>query len=280
MLAVAVYILVFGSIGLLVYVSMPFILEKMGLLRQKGGQDSFTQSEEARVQKKKITLLYIACPLMGGLVGWAIFLKPFGIVVGVILGFILPSFLVKMMLARRLAKFNQQLIDGLMILSSCLRGGLSFLQSLEVLCEEMPPPISEEFSLVVREIKMGLTIDVALERLSKRVSSEELELFISSVLVSRETGGDLTKVFSRLISTIRERNRLKEAVATYTLQGKIQGLIMSILPIAFFVWVQRVNPQHFDVMMQTSVGRMILIIAVVLEIVALFLIKKFSTIKV
>jgi tight adherence protein B len=203
-----------------------------------------------------------------------------GVILGLIISLMIPPFIAKFMKARRDRKFAAQLVDGLMILSSSLRGGLSFLQSLEVLQEEMPSPISEEFGLVVRETKMGVSIDEALENLNKRMPSEELELFISSVLVARETGGDLTKVFARLISTIRERTKLKEAIATYTLQGKIQGIIMSILPIVFVLWVRKFNPEHFDIMLQSNAGRALLVVAVFLEIIALFLIKKFSTIKV
>lgn len=232
------------------------------------------------MEAKKTRLLYIISPIVLGLVSWLIFQKVAGVIIGLGISLAVPSFVLNIMIAKRRKKFVLQLIDSLMILSSSLKGGLSLIQSIEVLCEEMPSPTKEEFSLMIREIKMGVSVEEALDRVSKRMPSEELDLVISSILVARETGGDLTKVFSRLISTIRERLKLKETIATYTLQGKIQGIIMSILPVVFFFWVQKFNPHHFDEMWQTNLGRMLLIVAVVMEIVALFLIKKFSTIKI
>jgi len=280
MLALPTYLLIFISIGLLAYAGAPFIFERWLTLHKKISEQSAVQSEEARLEKKYVTFLYVASPVVLGFLAWFIFQKVPGVVFAVLISFTVPSLVLKMMVARRQGKFVQQLIDGLMILSSSLKGGLSFLQSLEVLCEEMPAPITEEFSWVLREIKMGVSLEEALNKLNKRMPSEELELIISSVLVSRETGGDLTKVFSRLVSTIRERAKLKEAIATYTLQGKIQGIVMSLLPVAFYIWVQKVNPQHFEVMWQSNLGRMLLIVAAALEVAALILIKKFSTIKV
>ncbi|MFZ2357386.1 MAG: type II secretion system F family protein, partial [Candidatus Omnitrophota bacterium] len=133
---------------------------------------------------------------------------------------------------------------------------------------------------VIRENKMGISLEESLRRLDKRMRMEELSLVINSILVARETGGDLTKVFSRLSTTIRDNRKLKENIKTLTMQGKLQGLVMSVLPILFVLWVLSVNKHHFDGMMQSDFGRFLLILAVVLQAVGMFLIRKFSEIKI
>jgi tight adherence protein B len=167
-----------------------------------------------------------------------------------------------------------------MILSSSLKGGLSLLQSLEVLVDEIPAPMSQEIGLVVRENKMGITLEETLKRLDKRMKMEDLSLVINSVLVARETGGDLTKVFSRLTTTIRDNRKLKDSINTLTLQGKLQGLVMSILPIVFVFWVLNFNKHHFDIMLQSEVGRVLLIAAFILQALGMILIRKFSIIRI
>jgi tight adherence protein B len=149
---------------------------------------------------------------------------------------------------------------------------------MEFLTEEMPPPLNQEFSLVLRENKVGIPLEESLNRLNKRMKLEELELLVSSILVARETGGDLTKVFSRLANTMRDKRKLKDQITTLTLQGKIQGVVMSILPIAFILWVLAVNKHHFDIMLRSDVGRMLLLAAGLLQLTGMFLMAKFSKI--
>ena len=93
---------------------------------------------------------------------------------------------------------------------------------------------------------------------------EELNLVVSSILVARETGGDLTKVFSRLVTTIRDNRKLKDNIKTLTLQGRLQAVIMSFLPFLFVAWVLTVDKNHFDIMLQSDIGRFLLILAVIL----------------
>ena len=165
-------------------------------------------------------------------------------------------------------------------MSSSLKGGLSLLQALEVLIEEMPAPMAQEIGLVVRENKMGVSLEDSLKHLNKRMNMEELNLVINSILVARETGGELTKVFSRLTTTIRDNRKLKDSIKTLTMQGRMQGLIMSVLPFLFIFWVINFNREHFDIMLQSEIGRTLLFIAGILQIAGMFLIRKFSAIKI
>ncbi|MBM3244955.1 MAG: hypothetical protein FJZ15_04090 [Candidatus Omnitrophica bacterium] len=227
-----------------------------------------------------IVRFYYILPPAFGLVAFVITQSALFAFLAAFLGLFIPTIILRARSAKRRMKFNSQILDSIMILSSSLKGGLSLLQSLEVLIEEMPVPMSQEIGLVVRENKMGITLEDSLRRLDKRMALEELSLVINSILVARETGGDLTKVFSRLSTTIRDNRKLKENIKTLTLQGRLQGIVMSVLPILFVLWVVSINKHHFDGMMQSDIGRMLLVVAVFLQIIGMFLIRVFSTIKI
>jgi tight adherence protein B len=229
---------------------------------------------------KNIVMLYYILPLVFGLGGY-IFLKSLlFMVLGVMIGVVIPNFILKARYKIRINKFNNQLLDAINMLSSCIKGGLSLLQGLEVLVEEMPAPISQELGLVVRENKMGIPLEECLSRLNKRMNIDELGLIVNALLVARETGGELPKVFSRLAVTIRDNRKLRESIKTLTMQGRMQGAIMSFLPIAFVFWVISVNKHHFDIMFNSDLGRMLLVAGVVLQVVGMVLIKMFSTINI
>lgn len=229
---------------------------------------------------KEIMRLYYILPPVLGVLAWVFSQAMIFVLAGAMLGVFIPSFILKTRDAQRRRKFSVQLLDAIMILSSSLKGGLSLLQALEVLVEEMPVPMSQEIGLLIRENKMGITLEDSLKNLKKRMNMEELGLVVNSILVARETGGDLIKVFSRLATTIRDNRKLKDSIKTLTLQGRLQAVIMSALPFLFIWWVLTFNRDHFDFMLKSEVGRMLLIIAAILQVVGMLLIHKFSTIDV
>jgi len=232
------------------------------------------------IPANRLLLISIFLPLTLGIIGLLLTKNFIGVVIGILLGLAIPFIVVKQMEIRRKKKFAAQLVDAIMLLSSSLKAGLSLLQSIEVLVEEMPPPVSQEFGLLLRENKMGVPLEESFAALNRRMGIEDLELVSNSILVARETGGDLPKVFSRLAITIRDRRKLQENIKTLTLQGRMQGVIMAILPFVFTWWVLTVDKHHFDIMLQTDKGRFLLVLAVVLQIVGMFLIRKFSTLKI
>ncbi|MCD6539089.1 MAG: type II secretion system F family protein [Candidatus Omnitrophica bacterium] len=275
------YLLFFVSTFLFSYLVAPWFINKW-LNRQSKKVEKVADKLEdifVFIKGKKLTIILGLLPLGLGLLGAWLF-KWIGLGLGIICGLVLPMAVLRMAVARKRVKFVKQLVDGLMILSSCLKGGLSLIQAFEVLVEETTPPLSQEFNLVLREIRLGVSIEEALIRLSKRIPSDELGLFVSAILVARETGGDLTKVFSRLVTTLRDRTEIKEEVVTLTTQAKVQAIILSLLPVGFVWWVYRVDPHHFDVMFQTDLGKILLTGGGVLYFLALFLLKKFSIVRI
>ncbi|MCK9571797.1 MAG: type II secretion system F family protein [Candidatus Omnitrophica bacterium] len=239
------------------------------------------QLEESFVfwEKKRLMLVYLSPVIFAG-AGFILSQHILGALAGFLVGIAFPGFMVKMAYQNRIKKFQGQLVDGLSMLSSSLKAGLSFIQAIEVLCEEMPPPISQEFKLILKENKWGMSLEESLIKLRKRIPLEESNLLVSSILIARESGGELPKVLLRLTSTIRDNIKLKEKISTLTLQGRLQGLIMMFLPVGFSYFIYKQNPDHFTIMWQNSTGRLFVIIAICLQIAGMIIIKKVSTIRI
>ena len=275
--------LVFVSSILTVFFVIPGVVQGINAFNQRRAKE-FAREMDRAMEVKSITTvmrLYFIAPFLCA--GAGFFLMPddnlriVGLIGGFVVGLVLPRFYANWILRERKKQFDIQLIDALMIMSSSFRGGLSLVQSMEAVVEEMPDPIRHEFGIVLGENKMGVAFDEALNRLYKRMVSPALQQMVSAILLSRETGGNLPVIFTRIVSTIRERRKIEENLNVLTVQGKLQALVMSGLPVGFFFLVQATNPKYFQVMMNTDMGRLLLAVAVVLWLVGTFLIVKISS---
>ncbi|MBD3246938.1 MAG: hypothetical protein GF333_08050 [Candidatus Omnitrophica bacterium] len=275
-------LLFLAGVGLVSYYAVGYLFRKWDEAQKKRAEQTASQFEEMFIflHKRFIVALYILLPLVLGSLTYIIAKNIWFTLAALALGVVTPLWLINIMDRRRRKKFVHQLVDGLMIMNSCLKGGLTLVQSFEVLAEEMTAPISQEIALLNREIKVGVPLEEALLRLDNRMPSEEMTLVSSAILVARETGGDLTKVFSRLVETIRDRIKLRELVSTLTLQARLQSIIISMLGPIFFFVVRRINPHHFDVMWEDELGRLLLLIALVLQIIGIILIAIFGRVKI
>jgi tight adherence protein B len=276
------FILLLASISIVAFHGVNLLTKKWDEAQQSKADKTTSQLEEmfVFVRKKVLIVLYIVIPLAFILIAYLSTNKLWlGLVAGTI-GAFLPVWMVNFLEKRRQKKFISQLIDGLMIMNSCLKGGLTLVQSFEILADETNPPMSQEIGLLNREIKVGVTLEEALLRLNKRMPSEEMILVSSAIMVARETGGDLTKVFMKLVETIRDRIKLRELVSTLTLQSRLQAIIISLLGPAFVFVVWKIKPDHFDIMWQDELGRWILLIAIVLQILGFVLIIIFGKVEI
>lgn len=275
---ILISLFIFTAVFLLTRLLSIFLLSKYNKWQAERVDTAADKLEDSFIflEKKKKLLLAISPVIFAGL-GFVLLRNIFGTILGFFFGLSLPGLLTKMARQKQIKMFQSQLVDSLMILSSSLRAGLSLIQAMEVLCEEMPPPISQEFGLVLKENRWGVSLEESLNKLRERMPLEETNLIVSSVLVARETGGELTKVFARLTDTIRNNVKLKEKIATLTLQGKLQGLIMTFLPVGFTFFIYKQNPDHFNIMLEAELGRILIGVAIFLQLLGMFLIKKIST---
>jgi len=282
MIIIIIVLLLFGSVGFLAYKFIPFVIERYREVQKIRMEKEGKRFDQVFVhsQKQHLMQVYTIAPLTLGLLGFILTQNFIGLIAGLFIGLISPPIVMKRMLLQRRDKFQNQLVDGLMLLSSSLKAGMSLTQGFDVLVEEMPAPISEEFALVVRENQMGVDLEECLAHLRQRIPNDDLDLIAIAIGISRESGGNLTEILENLVFTIREKKKLENRVKTLTVQGRLQGYIMMVLPIAFSIFIYFTSPDNFKVMLQDKLGQSLLIWSVVSEGIGIILIKKLSKIEV
>ena len=133
--------------------------------------------------------------------------------------------------ARRRARFNLQLPEALATMSNALRAGFSISQAFDSVVEQGEAPMSEEFAILQQQLKIGMSFEDALSSLSQRVGSDDLTLVTTAILISRKTGGNVTEIFDKISETIRGRQRIERKVKSLTAQGRMQGVVVSLMPL-------------------------------------------------
>jgi len=279
-----ILILIFGSITILGYSLVPILVERSSQLNQDQAQaavgkvDRYMNEEEL----KKMYRMILLGPVILGVAGAVLFpegRKLIGIIVGVFFGYLLPRMYINRLITQRKVKFNDQLTDAIMIMSSSFRGGLSLVQAFESVSDEMPEPVKGEFGVVLGENKMGVSLDESLHRLYQRMPSPAMQQMVTAILLARETGGNLPMIFTRIVNSTRERKKIEKNLQTLTVQGKIQALVMTGLPVFFFFTVSGSNPHFFDVMFNSPRGKQMMVVCIVLWIMGALSIWKISTFK-
>lgn len=163
--------------------------------------------------------------------------NPLSTAVGLFLGlffgaaaFSAPNRFVAILKEKRRQKFNFQLVDALGSMSNALRAGFSINQAFETVVQNGDKPISQEFGVMLQQMRVGMNFYDALQSLDKRVGSDDLTLVVTAIDIARRTGGNLTEIFDKISLTIRERMRIERRVQTLTAQGRLQGIIVAIMP--------------------------------------------------
>lgn len=175
---------------------------------------------------------------------------------------------------RRRAKFNAQLPEALATMSNALRAGFSLSQAFDAVVDLGEQPVSEEFRIFQQQIRIGMSFEDALESLSQRVGSDDLTLVTTAILVSRKTGGNVTEIFDKISDTIRGRMKIERKVRTLTAQGRMQGLIVSLMPLALGVILTVMKPKLMIPFFCSAAGAVSIVVVVVLITVGWLIIRK------
>ncbi|MBR1645355.1 MAG: type II secretion system F family protein [Selenomonadaceae bacterium] len=183
-------------------------------------------------------------------------------------------FWVKIKVDRRKKAFTEQLGDCLTTVANALRAGYSFQQAMDVVAQEMEPPMSTEFARVTADVAMGVNLETALDQMNHRVKSADFELVVTAVLIQREVGGNLAQILDTISDTINERIRMKREINALTAQGRFSAWVLLILPFIVAAFCYVFNNEQFMMLFEEESGRMALIVACVLEVVGYFVIQK------
>jgi tight adherence protein B len=236
---------------------------------------------DLKITPGEYIIITITSVLGTGLIAYLIFhrnpILTFG---GLVLGFFLPRFYVKYRQAKRLRTFSNQLGDAINLLANGLRSGYSLLQAMDAVAREMPPPISEEFQRVVREIGLGLSNERAMNNMLRRIPSDDLDLMITAINVQHEVGGNLAEILETISHTIRERIRIKGEIRVLTSQQMLSGYIVSFLPIGLGLILYAMNPNYMGRMFQEPCGWAMIAVGTISMTVGFIIIRKIVNIEV
>jgi len=201
---------------------------------------------------------------------------PFGLPTG----YQLPRYVVELMWERRIAQFEDQLLDALAFMSNGLKSGLSLLQAMDMVREELPDPISQEFALMLNEQRLGVPLEDALLALEKRIGTEDIQIIVTSINILRQSGGNLSETFDTVAHTIRERKKVSGRIASLTAQGVAQGVIIVAMPfvLAFILWVM--DPQLISRLWTTWLGWIFIFVMLTLQVIGGWMIKRIVKVQV
>lgn len=191
-----------------------------------------------------------------------------------------PTIVYRWLRLRRRRALQQQLPDVTDALAAALRAGLSLSQALEQVVKYQPRPSSQEFSLMLREHRLGLPLDRALQGLADRIAIRDVHLLVATLGIARDLGSGLAEALERFAATVRRRLALEERIRALTAQGKLQGLIMGALPLLLAIVLAFMEPESMRILLTHPAGWAIGAAVLVLEAVGLVLIRRIVNIKV
>lgn len=235
-------------------------------------------------RKKVVIIQYLAS--LG--VGFAFFLllwprATIGLLVGGAIGFFMwrvPLMVVRRQWEQRNSKIVDQMVDGLTMMANGISAGLTAQQSMERVANNMPNPLSQEFYLVLSQMRVGSTLEEALIEFGARVPKQDVQMFVTAINILKETGGNMGETFTTIVQTIRERQKVERKIEAMTAQGIMQGFIVSLVPLGLIGLFYVIDPGYITPMFNSTLGIILLLAMFGLIIAGGVAIRKVVTIKV
>ena len=215
---------------------------------------------------------------IGGFFGFRVLCLFFGI--GLNVGLKMPGAMLKILKKQRGDKVNKQLMDALILLSNSLKSGMDIVQGFEMVSKDLRPPISEEFALVIKNYNLGTPFERSLEMMEERVDSRLLSYMVKAIVLQRQVGGNLTKIFERIVENIREESKLEEKLQAMTAQQRIQAIVVGIMPWIMVGVMFIFQPDTMISFYTTSVGIIVLLFCIIWIFIGIKAVNKLGEIKV
>lgn len=237
---------------------------------------------QADANIKASTLLGIGAVLavLGSTASWMMGVKPYLAPLAGIVMFVIPFAWLFTKRAMRLKNFAAQLPDALELVARALRAGHSLAAGMHVVAEEMPDPIASEFNRVYEEQNLGIPVEDALKNMCERVPNLDLRFFVTSVLIQRQTGGDLSEILDKIGYVIRERFRILGQVKALTAEGRLSGVILIALPFGLFLLMMHIKYDYVEKLWTHELGIKMSVFALIAQLLGAVVIRKIVNIKV
>jgi tight adherence protein B len=277
-MALAISAIVMICVGLLVYSLRGFFIEyKSGFTSNASVslEEMFLFVDPQRLFFANILVVLIV-PVLALLFTGKVIIA----IVATVVAMIFPRLAYGYLKKKRQESVINQMPDALNMMGGSLRSGASLAIALDLVATETPPPFSQEISLLLREQKIGISLEDAMESMSKRLRLEEVDLFVSAVTISKNVGGNLAEVLERLAQTLRSKAVMEGKIKALTSQGKLQGIVVGLLPIFMGFALNYLEPEAMAPLFSTWYGWIVVGVVSVLLIVGGIFIRKIIAIDV
>ena len=229
---------------------------------------------------RKLVYVNIAAFLFVPVVVWMVTLNPILAAISLLLPVFAPKLIVGIIRKRRMEKFRYQFPDALVMISSSMRAGASLSVALENLVRESKAPLNQEFALMLRNQRLGVSFDDALVKMEERIPLQEFSLFSAGTRISREVGGNLADMLDALADTMFKTMQTEGKIKSLTSQGKMQGIVMSGLPLLMMFALNILEPVAMHPLFHSLLGWAVLALIAVMEFMGYMFIRKITDIDV
>jgi tight adherence protein B len=185
-----------------------------------------------------------------------------------------PKVYIDRLLRQRTLEIEKKLDGFIVTFVNSLKATPSIGNALSYTQPLLMPPLSDEIALVVKEIRVGVSLDQALLNMSTRVQSSELDAVLASILIGRQVGGNLPKILTSTAETLREMTRLQGVVRAKTAEGKVQLFVVALAPLFLIGGFNLLNPGYFVPLLNHPIGIGVTALSVLLWCIALFLARR------
>lgn len=233
--------------NLIATLSRPF--EGMAARRNQPGSGGLSEELSRaglRIKSQEWILIQVACAFLFGAIAFIRFQFSLLPIVFAIIGWVAPVLYLSWRKSRRLHALNDQLVDTVNILSSALKAGHSLPQAMDMVAKTSQPPISEEFARVMHELDIGGGLDSSLEKMVRRVQSEDMEIIATAAIIHHQAGGNLATTLDTISDTIRDRIRVRGEISAMTAQSRLSGWFITALPIILFLLILWLDNTYFQ----------------------------------
>lgn len=241
------------------------MMERLGALMESGG---------IRGLAYRVVLLSIGLAILAGFISWIFLRSPGASLVASLVGLGLPVWWLKQAAARRMALFDEQLPDAVDVMRRALMAGHPFNAALKLVSEDMEDPVAQEFRLTFADLNYGNDVRRAMLGLLGRMPSVSVMALVTSIMVQKETGGNLAEILGQISSVIRGRFRLHRKVRTMSAEGRMSAWVLGLVPLVLFAALMMIQPDYLPSMFENETGKQILIGTVLWSSIGIFFIRK------
>lgn len=232
------------------------------------------------VDPNQLFLINIVAIIVLPVLSWFVFKDIPAMLAVLVMVILLPTIFYRAARKARLRRFEVQLPDALAMVSGAMRAGASLNIAMEGLVKEQPAPISQEFELFLKEQRLGVDFDESLTKMEERIPIPDFGMLVTALRINREVGGNLAETMESLGETLRRKATMEGKIDSLTSQGKLQGIVMTGLPILLGVLLNFMEPEAMSKLWTTNIGYGVMAIIVVMEAMGYFMIQKITTIDV